>query len=146
MSQQMHEDAAQQMQVHEDTAQQLRRVAQDWVTAELRGDTAALGGILADDFVGIGPLGFMLTKEEWIQRHQSGVLRYTSLTLEDVQVRVYGDAAILTGRETQTATYGGQDIPGEFRATLIWVRQQGRWRLAGQQLSALGQPPGPPRS
>jgi uncharacterized protein (TIGR02246 family) len=127
-------------QTHEDTTQELRHLAEQWATAELRGDTAFLADVLADDFVGIGPRGFMLSKEEWIQRHQSGALQYTSLALEEVQVREYGDAAILTGRELQTASYQGQDIPGEFRTTLIWVRQQGRWRLAGLQLSPLAGP------
>ncbi len=124
----------------EHAEQEVVRLADVWATAELRGDTAFLGNILADDFVGIGPLGFMLTKQEWLARHQSGDLKYESFTLDEVKVRVYNDAAILTGRQAQSATYRGNSIPGQFRITLVFV-QQGQWRLANLQLSAIGQPP-----
>ncbi|MGZ3639060.1 MAG: nuclear transport factor 2 family protein, partial [Ktedonobacterales bacterium] len=85
--------------------QQLKQLAEQWAAAEQSADTAAIERTLADDFVGIGPLGFLLSKQEWLQRHQSGALQYTSFTLDDTQVRVYGDAAVMIGRITQAATY-----------------------------------------
>jgi uncharacterized protein (TIGR02246 family) len=132
--------------IRANTVEQLRSLAEEWADAEQRGDTALLARTLAEDFVGIGPRGFMLSRDEWLQRHQSGALRYTALSLEEVQVRVYGEAAVLTGRETQTASYQGQDVPGQFRATLIWVRQQERWRLAGLHLSPIAPAPSPSHS
>lgn len=119
---------------------EVERLADTWTNAELRGDTVFLDNILADDFVGIGPLGFMLTKQEWLARHQSGDLKYESIGLDEVKVRVYNDAAILTGRQAQNAAYRGNSIPGQFRITLVFV-QQGQWRLANLQLSTIGQPP-----
>ena len=47
----------------EHVEQEVVRLADAWATAELRGDAAFLESTLADDFVGIGPLGFMLTKQ-----------------------------------------------------------------------------------
>src|SRR5579872_7557302 len=119
---------------------EVERLADVWTTAELSGDTAFLDNMLADDFVGIGPLGFMLTKQEWLARHQSGDLKYESIRLDEAKVRVYNDAAILTGRQAQNAAYRGNSIPGQFRITLVFV-QQGQWRLANLQLSTIGQPP-----
>ena len=124
----------------EHTEQEMVRLADAWATAELRGDTAFLENILADDFIGIGPLGFLLTKQEWLARHQTGDLKYTAHTLDEVKVRVYNDAAILIGRQAQNAAYRGNSIPGQFRITLVFV-QQGQWRLAHLQLSSIGQPP-----
>ena len=125
----------------EHVEQEVVRLADAWATAELRGDAAFLESTLADDFVGIGPLGFMLTKQEWLARHQSGDLKYASFSQDEVKVRVYNDAAILIGRQVQNGTYRGNSIQGQFRTTLVFVQQQGQWRLAGLHLSPIGQPP-----
>ena len=125
----------------EQIEQEVLRLAEAWTTAELRGDTAFLETLLTDDFIGIGPLGFMLTKQEWLARHRSGDLKYEAFTLDEVKVRVYSDAAILIGRQVQNAAYRGNPLPGQFRTTLVFVRQLEQWRLAGLQLSTIGQPP-----
>ncbi len=125
----------------EHTEQEILRQADAWANAELRGDTTFLESILVDDYIGIGPLGFMLTKQEWLARHQSGELKYESFNLDEVQVRVYNDdAAILTGRQVQNGAYRGNSIQAQFRTTLVFVRQQGQWQLASLQLSTIGQP------
>ena len=125
----------------EHAEQEVLHLANAWATAELRGDAAFLERTLADDFIGIGPLGFLLTKQEWLARHQSGDLKYDSFNLDEVKVRVYNDAAILTGRQAQNGAYRGTSITAQFRTTLVFVTQQGQWRLASLQLSPIGQAP-----
>ena len=92
----------------EHTEQEIARLADAWLTAELRGDTAFLERTLADDFIGIGPLGFMLSRQEGIARHRSGDLQYESFNMDEVKVRVYNDAAVLTGRQAQNADLRGR--------------------------------------
>jgi len=128
-----------------DQSEELKQVAEEWASAELRGDTAPIEEILADDFVGVGPRGFMLTKEQWLARHEAGNLRYDSLGLDEVGVRLYGDAAAMVCRQSAEGVYedenGRYDIHEQFRATLVFVRQEDRWLLAGLQLSPiLGRP------
>src|SRR6266478_8863016 len=126
----------------EQIEQEVLYLADAWATAELRGDTAFLESTLSEDFIGIGPLGFMLTKQEWLARHRSGDLKYELLNLDEVKVRVYNDdAAVLTGRQVQNGAYRGNSIQAQFRTTLVFVRQQGQWQLASLQLSTIGQPP-----
>src|SRR5438270_1277376 len=105
----------------EQIEQEVLRLAETWTTAELRGDTSFLETLLTDDFIGIGPLGFMLTKQEWLARHRSGDLKYETFNLDEVKVRVYNDAAILTGRQVQHAAYRGYPIQCQFRITLVFV-------------------------
>ena len=125
----------------EHAEQEVLHLVDAWAAAELSGDAAFLEGILVDDFIGIGPLGFMLTRQEWLARHQSGDLKYEAFNLDEIRVRVYNDAAILTGRQVQKGAYRGNSIQGQFRITLVFVQQQGQWRLASLHLSTIGQAP-----
>lgn len=113
----------------------------DWASAELRGDTSVLGSILDDDFIGVGPRGFTLTKEEWLDRHATRKLRYDDFRFDEVQVRGYGETALITGRQSAEGKYEDYDLQGQFRATLILVRQRERWLLAGIHLSPIAGPP-----
>ncbi|HWE61333.1 MAG TPA: nuclear transport factor 2 family protein [Chloroflexota bacterium] len=124
----------------EQTEQEVEQLAQAWVAAELRGDIAFLEKILADTFVGVGPLGFLLTKQEWLARLQSGDLKYDALTLDEVKVRRYDEAAILIGRQTQEAAYRGNPVKAQLRTTLVFVHQEGQWHLAGLHFCTIGQP------
>ncbi len=129
----------------DEQTRQIEKRAQDWAAAELRGDTAFLGHALADDFVGVGPRGFTLTKEQWLERHGSGKLKYESFGLDEIEVRSYGDATVMVCRQTAVGVYedenGRYNISEQFRATLIFVKQEGHWLLVGLQLSPiLGRP------
>jgi ketosteroid isomerase-like protein len=125
---------------------QLEEIAGNWAAAELRGDTAVLGEVLADDFVAVGPRGFMLTREEWLSRHGSGKLTYESFEWDEVSVRVHGNAAVMIGRQTVSGLYEDGDvryeIQDQFRATLVFVEERGRWLLLGLHLSPIAGPPG----
>jgi ketosteroid isomerase-like protein len=123
-----------------DQTKELRRVMEDWAAAELSGDAASLESALAEDFVGIGPRGFMLTKEEWLERHESGKLKYESLEWDEVDVRLYGEAAVVTGRQSAEGKYENYDLRDQFRGTLVFVEQE-RWLLAGLHLSPIAGPP-----
>ena len=83
----------------------------------------------------------MLTKQEWLARHQSGDLQYDSFNLDEVKVRVYNDAAVLIGRQVQEGAYRSNSIKAQFRTTLVFVHQHGQWRLASLHLSPIGQAP-----
>lgn len=120
--------------VNEQT-QQLEKLVGNWATAELRGDNTFLERNLADDFVGVGPYGFLLTKGEWLERHESRKLRYESFQLDEVWVRLYGEAAVMIARQMTKGKYEDNDLPGSLRATLFFAQQEGRWLLAGIHMS-----------
>jgi ketosteroid isomerase-like protein len=129
----------------QDQAGQQERLGEDWAAAELRGDTVTLGRILADDFVAVGPRGFMLSKEQWLFRHDSGNLTYEAFEWDEVTVRVHGDATVMIGRQTASAVYEDgevrHEIQDQFRTTLVFVEEQGRWLLLGLHLSPIAEPP-----
>jgi uncharacterized protein (TIGR02246 family) len=127
--------------------QEVLDLVQQWATAELKEDADTLGELLAEDFNGIGPLGFVLTKQQWTGRYRGGDLHNTAFDVVDAQVRLYGDTAVVVGVQKQETSFQGHDTGGEFRLTLVAVRRDGGWSVANIQLSGpLGPPPGMPPS
>jgi ketosteroid isomerase-like protein len=124
----------------EETEQEVARLVDAWATAELQADIAFLEKVLADDFVGVGPLGFLLSKREWLARHETGELQYSVHAFDEAKARVYDEAAIVIGRLTQEATYRGNPINAQLRTTLVFIHQDGQWRLAGLHFCNIGQP------
>ena len=112
-----------------------------WSRAEMGADTDTLEAISTSDFTLVGPLGFVLDKQQWLERYRSGELVTGSLSLEDPAIRVYGEAAVTIARHIQRASYKGRPVDGQFRTTHIAVRVDRRWLLAGIHLSPIGGPP-----
>ena len=129
----------------QDKSGQVEKLGAEWAASELRGDTASLREILAEDFIGVGPRGFMLTREQWLFRHDSGNLTYETFEWDEVSVRVRKEAAVMIGRETARAVYEDGDVRHEiqeqFRATLVFVEEGGRWVLLSLHLSPIAGPP-----
>jgi hypothetical protein len=56
-------------------------------------------------------------------------------------VRLYGDAVVMTGRQSAEAEYEDYDLKDQVRATLIFVKQQGRRLLASLHFSPIAGKP-----
>jgi ketosteroid isomerase-like protein len=116
-----------------------------WAAAEQRGDTETLDRLATGDFTLVGPFGFVLTKEQWLDRYRSGDLVTSELDWGEITVRAYGDTAVAIGVHAQRAAHRGRPNNGKFRATHIAVRDDGEWKLAGIHLSPIGVPAAPPQ-
>ena len=116
------------------TEQEVLDLVQRWAEVELRGDADAYGDLLAPDFVGVGPVGFVLTREQWADRHR-GDLKNEEFQVQDPHVRIYGDTAIVEAVQKQRTTVMGRDTSGSFRLIAVAVKEEGRWVLANIQLS-----------
>ena len=123
------------------TTRQIRELGARWVHAELGADVSTLDKLSTEDFTLVGPLGFVLDKDQWLHRYRAGELATTDLAWDEIAVRDYGDSAVAVGRHTQQATYRGRPANGSFRATHVAVRRDGTWQLAGIHLSPIGGPP-----
>ena len=120
----------------------LRELERHWTEAELKADVATLDELTTDDFTLVGPAGFVLDKQQWLERYRRHDLVTASLDFQETLTRVYANAAVTIRRHIQQAEYQGHPANGAFRATHIAVRDGTRWRLAGLQLSPIaGAPP-----
>lgn len=124
------------------TEEQVLELGRRWARAEQHGDAAALDALSAEDFTMVGPVGFVLDKQQWLDRYRSSSdLAIESLSWDEVSVRDYGDTAVAVGIHTQRGEFQGRPVDGKFRATHIAVRRGAEWVLAGMQLSPIGGPP-----
>ena len=117
--------------------QVIRQVDRERIQAQISADAAALNRIYADDFIGIGPSGTVRRKPQVIADFTSGNLKFQSITTDDVQVRVYGNAAVETGRSTMIGQDKGKTVPRDNRFTRVWIRQGAHWRLVANHYSLL---------
>jgi hypothetical protein len=123
------------------TDDEVQRLLERLTQAERAGDIAALDGLTAGDFTLVGPLGFVLTKEQWLDRYRSGALTTEALSWQPDTVRRHNDTAIVIGTQDQHARYQGHPVHGRFRATHVLLHLDARWRLASTHLSPIGEPP-----
>ena len=114
----------------------IRKLDNERIQAQIHADATALDRIYAADFIGVGPSGRVRTKPQVISDFTSGDLKFQSITTDDLQVRVYENTAVETGRSTMIGQDKGQTVARDNRFTRVWVKQQERWRLVANHYSS----------
>ena len=117
--------------------QAVQQQDQERIRAQINADTVELRRIYADDFLGIGPTGNARNKAEVIADFTTHALTYQSITTVEVRVRVYGNAAVQTGRSTMVGQDRGKAVPRENRFTRVWIMTDGRWQLVANHYSPM---------
>ena len=111
-----------------------------WNQLRLHGDATALAPLLADDWLLTHSDGRTQHKADYLQELATRQRRNTRIDNEDVQVRRYGDSAVITGTSVQAAVSDGKPWQGRFRFTRVWVQRDGRWQMVASQSSRLAEP------
>lgn len=125
------------------TTAEIMQLGDSWAKAECAGDVDTLAGLADDAFRLVGPFGFVLDKEQWLDRYRSGAFHTSSLEWEEVSVVDHGDVAIAIGKQTQEAAYQGRPSNGEFRTSHVFARKPDGWRLVGMHISQATPPQRP---
>jgi ketosteroid isomerase-like protein len=119
--------------------QDLLKLVQDWSNAEAKADVAFLDRILADDWEFTEADGVVTSKAQFLAALKSGDVVGISSVLDNIKVRVYGDAAVVTGRETFKAKVRGKDISSIGQWTDTWIKKAGRWQCVATHESLITQ-------
>ena len=119
------------------TEAELVALEKQWLEAEVHGDVAALDKMFAADFIGTGPGGNILYKDDIVPsaEHQ-GQGRFPNAALKESVVRVYGTTAVVMGLV-------GIETPnehGRLRFTKVYLKRDGRWICVAAHLSRLVAP------
>lgn len=113
--------------------QELKRLENEWLNSYVRGDKQTFDRIVADDFTRTDESGKFATKAEeraLVQAPPASVK--ASLTNEDMRVRVYGNAAIVTGRIVSKVQ---ASLNFQSRFTDTFIKRGGRWQVVARHYS-----------
>ena len=118
-----------------DTVALLTRTADDWDKAIVRKDRAAIEANMADDFRQIDGGGNVETRTSFVEGLMSPELEIDPYTVEDFDVRLYGDVALLSGRTSMTGRYSGKPFSSHYRYIDVYVRRHEAWKIVSVQIS-----------
>ena len=113
-------------------ARELTEIEQQLGATWKRGDCAGWGAMVAPDWSVIHLTGAIITRAEALEMCKAPPVPIETFDIADVAVRVYGDAAVVTGRTTAT-TGGPSPATVRLRFTDVFVRRAGRWQVVASQ-------------
>ena len=118
----------------EKSADGVKSAEKSWATATVAGDEAALRQVLADDLTYTHSTGDTDNKTQFISNLKTGVRKYVKVNHESMDVRTYGNTAVLMAMaQIETSQNGGAPSPAHLRWIHVWVNESGRWRLVAHQ-------------
>ncbi|MNC87264.1 SnoaL-like domain protein [compost metagenome] len=101
----------------------LLRLNRDYIASVQGSDVRRFDEILAADFRCSNPDGSLLDRAGFLEQTARPVA-ISGLEARDVEIRMFGDIAIIHARTTYTQADGR---PGSGRYTDVWARQDGDW-------------------
>lgn len=116
--------------------QMLLKTERDWVTALEKRDGKAIAALLAQDFISVEPDGSLLDKAQYIEARVKDQ-ELESSTLEQMQVRVHGSTATVTGLQTNKCNRNGNKVTERYRFVDVFVSQDGSWKCVSTQVTPL---------
>jgi ketosteroid isomerase-like protein len=116
-----------------DPAEEIRALEAAFDEAIVRSDVSVLDKMTSDDFTLISLNGQLHAKAEVLKYFATHASEYEYRKTDELTVRMYGDAAVVIGRTTQTVQENGKDRSDAYRFTRLYIRKKGRWLLAASQ-------------
>ena len=114
---------------------ELVRLEKVWNDAYINGNVEPLEKLLADDLVVTMTDMAVLNKTQSIALLRSGHFKFPRYETSDIRIRVYTDAAVVTGRLQRTRSINGNNIDDDWRFTKVYVRRSGKWQVVAWHAS-----------
>src|SRR5262245_44816733 len=96
---------------------ELTQLVKDLNEAVVKADIAFLERVLHQDYTHHRPRGTVEDREQYLQNRKARRVEFESLVSDDVKVRVFGDAAVVTGR----SSVKGKDQHGKMEEQRRWT-------------------------
>lgn len=109
--------------------EEIRDLRDRWIAAEERKDIPYLNQLLADDCVIGNSQGQVLDKTHFLERIGSPDRTLGIRNTRDVEIRLFGDTAVLTEEITVNGVDHGHAFGGDFRFVRVFHRHSGQWKV-----------------
>jgi len=107
--------------------QAVQQLINDLLKALQTNDAAELDRIWADSYTFVGINGVLANKAERLAAIKSGKLRYKSISISDVKIQMYGNAAVATFSGESHFAKGNENLDGKFMTTATFTKSNGKW-------------------
>jgi ketosteroid isomerase-like protein len=108
-----------------------------WNEAQVSRDAAALDALVGSRFVNTEWDGQVSDKQHFLADIRDPLFKPTLLTIQDVRMNFFGDAAIVTGTYHAQGTYQGKTYDHMGRFTDTWVQDGGKWQCVASHTSLI---------
>jgi len=123
----------------EKDAAELTRLESVWNDAHLRSDAVTLERLWADDLIVQVTNMRVLSKADALEMLRSGHMKFKRYETTDLRIRVYGDAAVVTGQLERTRDLNARNVHDRWRFTKVYVRRANKWQVVTWHASTLDQ-------
>lgn len=106
----------------------LIRVENAMVAALVAQDGKALTTFLAADWRIVTADASVITREALLKILAAGTLKFESYKISDLDVRLYGDAAVVIGHGDSKMEWKGEAVAGREIFTDVFIRREGKWQ------------------
>jgi len=114
----------------------LMQIERDWAAAMVKRDMATLDRVIAKEWTNVVD-GQLTTRAATVAGLKAGAYQFESMTMRELSVHVFGDAAIATMIGDVKGKYKGADISGSSRSTDFFVKRDGRWQAISTQSTTI---------
>lgn len=115
----------------------LRRLDRELVVATYTKDASWFTKHMSDDYVLITSSGKLKPRADLVRELGTPGLEFQPYEPAEVNVRLFGDTAVITGRIVQKYTYNGDRVEADLRYTDVWVKSPEGWKNVAGQASAV---------
>jgi uncharacterized protein (TIGR02246 family) len=113
----------------DDVVRTIGRLEDELNLALVRYDAEALRRLWDDDLAFVFPDGALATKADRLADLKGPPPNMPTSTNESVDVKIYGDVAVALVVSKWTGTMKQDPFSARFRATHIWAKRGGEWRM-----------------
>ncbi|MFN2194747.1 MAG: nuclear transport factor 2 family protein [Anaerolineales bacterium] len=115
-----------------------------WTQAHLALDLETIARIMGPDYAQITPSGEVIGRAQALASYHSGERKWEAAASDQLDVRIYGETAVVIGRWRARGVNHGDRFDYQARFACVYVRRDGAWQIVIDQSTEIPAQAGSP--